>query len=156
VSKKIKKTGSLKEDPVYNNLIVSKFINYVMERGKKLIAQKIIYSAFQIIEEKEKKDPIKVFELAIKNTSPIFEVKSKRVGGATYQVPFPVKGDRALFLSLNWIINSAKSKKGKAMKDNLAKELIDSANNIGGAVKKKEEVHKIAEANKAFAHFANY
>ena len=156
MAKAIKKIGGLKQDPVYNNLTVSKFINYVMERGQKLTAQNIVYSAFKIIEEKEKKDPIKVFELAIQNTSPSVEVKSKRVGGATYQVPFPVKKNRALFLSLNWIINAAKAKKGQAMKEKLAKELIDAANNTGGAVQKKEEIHKIANANRAFAHFANY
>ncbi len=152
----IDKTKKLKKDPVYNNLIVSKFINYIMERGKKLTAQKIVYSAFEIIKNKEKKDPLKIFELAIKNTSPSTEVKTKRVGGATYQVPYPVKGNRELFLSLNWIINSAKAKKGRGMKDGLAQELIDAANNKGGAVKRREEIHKIAEANKAFSHFANY
>lgn len=146
----------LKQDPVYNNLVVSKFVNYIMERGKKMTAQKIIYSAFKIIEEKEKKDPIKVFELAIKNTSPTVEVKSKRVGGATYQIPHQVKGDRATFLALNWIIDSAKAKKGKAMKEKLARELIDAANNTGNAIRKKEEIHKIADANRSFAHFANY
>lgn len=156
MAKTIKKIGGLKQDPVYNNLTVSKFINYVMERGQKLTAQNIVYSAFKIIEEKEKKDPIKVFELAIQNTSPSVEVKSKRVGGATYQVPFPVKKDRSLFLSLNWIINAAKAKKGQAMKEKLAKELIHAANNTGGAVQRKEETHKIANANRAFAHFANY
>ncbi len=154
--KKTKKYIELKKDPVYNNLIVSKFINYVMDRGKKLTAQNIIYSAFKIIEEKEKKDPIKVFELAIKNTSPSVEVKSKRVGGTNYQIPHSVKEDRGLFLSLNWIINSVKTKKGKSMKIKLAQELIDAANNTGGAVRKKETIHKVAEANRAFSHFANY
>ncbi len=141
-------------DPVYNSPIVAKFINYVMRRGKKTVARKIVYGAFEIIKEKTKKEPLEVFDLAIKNASPLLEVKSRRVGGATYQVPVEVKGDRRLALAMRWIIQGAKNKKGKPMKEKLAEEIIDAANNTGWAVKKKTDTHRMAEANRAFAHFA--
>lgn len=151
--KKIKK-HPIAPDPVYNNTTVAKFINQVMRRGKKTIARKIVYRAFDIIKEKTKKEPLEIFEVALKNASPLLEVKSKRVGGATYQVPVEVKGDRKLTLAMRWIIKGAKSKKGKPMREKLAQELMDAANNTGWAIKKKNDTHRMAEANRAFAHFA--
>lgn len=140
-------------DVNYNSVALSKFINYIMKKGKKSVARKIVYDAMEIVVDK-KKDPLKTFEAAIENVSPLMEVKSKRVGGATYQVPIPVGKERRFSLASRWIINSAKSKKGRPMREKLAEELINAASNTGVAVKKKEEIHKMAEANKAFAHFA--
>jgi len=125
-----------------------------MTNGKKTVAQKIVYGSFDIIKEQTKKDPLEVFKLAIQNVSPVLEVKPKRVGGATYQVPMEVKGNRKLSLAMKWIIASSKNKKGRAMKFKLAEELIDASENKGNSVKKKENIHKMAEANRAFAHFA--
>ena len=125
-----------------------------MKRGKKTIARKIVYQTFDIIKEKTKKEPLEVFELALRNASPLLEVKSKRVGGATYQVPIEVKGNRKLALAVRWILQGARSKKGKPMREKLAEELINAANNTGWAIKKKSDTHRMAEANRAFAHFA--
>ena len=125
-----------------------------MRKGKKTIARKIVYGAFDIMKEKTKKDPLEIFETALENVSPRIEVKSKRVGGATYQVPIEVKGNRKMALAMRWILLGAKSKKGKAMKEKLAAELMDAANNTGWAIKKKSDTHRMAEANRAFAHFA--
>lgn len=141
-------------DSLYDNTKVAKFINQVMRRGKKTIAQKIVWGAFEEIKEKTKQDPVEVFELAIKNTAPVLKVKSKRVGGATYQVPIPVRGETRTSLAMRWIIKAAKSKKGKTMRERLAEELIAASKNTGTAVKKKEDTHRMAEANRAFAHFA--
>lgn len=141
-------------DPVYNNFLVSKFINHVMRKGKKTVARKIVYGAFEIIKEKTQKEPLEIFEQAIKNASPLLEVKPRRIGGATYQVPREVKGDRKITLAMRWIIQAAKSKKGRPMREKLAQELIDAANNQGAAIKKRDDTHKMAEANRAFAHFA--
>ena len=141
-------------DPLYSNVIVSKFINQIMKNGKKTIARKIVYGAFDIIAEKTKKEPVEIFETALENVGPKIEVKSKRVGGATYQVPIEVRGDRKLALSIRWIILGAKSKKGSPMKERLAIELMDAANNTGWAIKKKTDTHRMAEANRAFAHFS--
>ena len=141
-------------DPLYSNVIVSKFINQIMKNGKKTIARKIVYGAFDIITEKTKKEPVEIFETALENVGPKIEVKSKRVGGATYQVPIEVRGDRKLALSIRWIILGAKSKKGSPMKERLATELMDAANNTGWAIKKKTDTHRMAEANRAFAHFS--
>ena len=141
-------------DTLYSNLMVAKFINQVMRRGKKTIAKKIVYGAFDIIKEKTKKEPLEIFDLAIRNASPQLEIKPKRIGGAIYQVPIEVRGDRQLTLASRWIIDAAKSKKGKPMQEKLADELIEAANNSGAAVKKRENTHKMAEANRAFAHFA--
>lgn len=141
-------------DVRYNNGAVAKFINYIMERGKKSVAQKIVYGAFDIIAEKTKKSPIDVFDLAIKNVSPVLEVKAKRIGGANYQVPIEVRGERRYNLACRWLINAAKAKKGRPMAEKLAQELTDASQKLGEAMKKKEEVHRMAEANKAFAHFA--
>lgn len=149
-----KKKHIIPPDPIYNNVTVAKFINQVMRRGKKTIARKIIYQAFDIIKEKTKKDPLEIFEQALANAAPLLEVKPKRIGGATYQVPREVKRERRLTLAMRWIIRAAKTSKGKAMKEKLAEELIAAANNTGWAVKKKEDTHRMAEANRAFAHFA--
>jgi len=139
---------------MYDDTAVAHFTNKVMEKGKKTVAQSIVYGAFDIIKEKTKKNPLDVFREAIENAAPILEIKPKRIGGATYQVPVEVKGDRRLTLATRWIIAGARSKKGKPMAEKLSQELIDAANNTGTAVKKKIEVHRMAEANKAFAHFA--
>ena len=153
MSKKITKREIL-PDPVYNNITVAKFINQVMQEGKKTIARKIIYGAFDIIKEKTEKEPIEVFDLAIQNVGPLLEVKSKRVGGATYQVPREVKGDRRLTLAIRWLIQSAKTKKGKPMRQKLADEFIAASKDEGAAIKKKQDTHRMAEANRAFAHFS--
>lgn len=140
-------------DVNYNSVALSKFINYIMRRGKKSVARRVVYDAMEIIVEK-KKDPLETFEAAIENVSPSMEVRSKRVGGATYQIPIPVGKSRRFSLASRWIINSAKSKKGRPMREKLAEELLNAASNTGTAVKKKEEVHRMADSNKAFAHFA--
>ena len=140
-------------DPVYNDLAVAKFINFIMSRGKKGVAEKIFYDAMGTIKQRTKTDGIKVFENAINNASPVLEVKSRRIGGATYQVPIEVAEGRRFFLASHWIINSALSQSGKPMAERLAREFISAANNEGGAIKKKDDTHRMAEANKAFAHF---
>lgn len=142
-------------DSVYNSQVLAKFINNIMLDGKKETARKIVYGALDIIKEKNAdKEPLEVFEAALKNAGPSTEVRSRRVGGANYQVPVPVRPERQLALAMRWIINGARSKKGKDMKFFLADELLLAAAGEGEAVKKKENVHKMAEANKAFAHFA--
>jgi len=150
--KKVKRY--LAPDPVYSNLQVAKFINQVMTRGKKTKARAIVYGAFAIIKEKTKKDPVAVFEQALQNASPLLEIKPKRIGGATYQVPTEVRGDRKITLSTRWIIGAAQAKKGRPMKEKLAEELMMAAKNEGSAIKKKEDTHRMAEANRAFAHFS--
>jgi small subunit ribosomal protein S7 len=146
------KQKKIEPDSLYNSIEVSKFINQLMKKGKKTIARKIMYKAFENIKEETKKEPLDVFEKALDNTAPLLEVKSKRVGGATYQVPREVKGNRRLSLGIRWIINAAKAKKGKSMQEKLAHELIQAFNNEGEAVRKKVNTHKMAEANRAFAH----
>ena len=142
-------------DPKYSSILVSKFINNLMERGKKSISQRIFYSAIEkAAKELKKENSLEVLDQAMKNTSPLLEVKSKRVGGANYQVPYEVRGKRREALSIRWIIGAARKGKGKSMTEKLAKELIDAFNNTGEAVKKKDEMHRIAEANRAFAHLA--
>lgn len=141
-------------DRLYNDVMVGQLVNKVMKRGKKLLAQKLVYKAFDIVQEKTKKSPLEVFKQAIENASPLLELRPKRIGGATYQVPVEVRGERRLTLAIRWILDQAKSKKGKPMSEKLSQELIDAANNTGGAVKKKNDVHRMAEANKAFARFA--
>lgn len=141
-------------DPVYNNEEVAVFINHIMKRGKKTAAEKILYGSFDIIKEKTKKDPLEIFDQAIKNSSPFLEVKPKRVGGATYQVPREVKGERKISLAIRWIIEAARKKKGRPMKEKLAEEFIAASKNEGAAVRKKENSHRMAEANRAFAHFS--
>lgn len=148
------KKHKIAPDRVYNDTEVALFINKVMKQGKKSIAQKIVYKAFDLIKEQTKKEPLEVFKQAIENASPIVEVKPKRIGGATYQVPMEVRGERRLALAFRWIIDGARGKKGKPMSEKLAQELIDATNNQGIAIKKKTDMHRMAEANKAFAHFA--
>jgi len=144
----------LKPDPKYCNLVVSKFINSIMERGKKGAARKTIYNTLGFISTKLKKDPIEIFDLALKNVAPDLEIKGRRIGGANYQIPYEVRGDRKQTLAFRWIIEAAKAKKGQPMSIRLATEIIDAAKNQGSAVRKKEDSHRMARANKAFAHFA--
>jgi len=141
-------------DLVYDSQLVSKLINQIMRRGKKTIASKIVYRAFEIIKEKTKKEPLAVLEEALKNAAPLLEVRPKRVGGATYQVPVEVKGDRKIALAMRWMIQAAKKQKGRPMAEKLSDELILASNNDGAAVKKKLDTNRMAEANRAFAHFA--
>jgi len=143
-------------DYKHSSVKVSKFINYLMERGKKTVATRLVYDAFVIIEDKMKTDPKAVFETAIKNVSPILEVKGRRIGGANYQVPMEVMEPRKTTLGMKWIINAARAKKGKPMASKLAEELMEAYNKLGAAIKKRDDVHKMAEANKAFAHFARF
>lgn len=140
-------------DPVYHNKVVTKFVNKMMLDGKKSIAEKIIYAAFQKIEEKTSEKGIDTFQKALENVRPLVEVRSRRVGGATYQVPVEVRSERQQSLSIRWILESTRKRNERTMIDRLANELIDAANEKGNAFKKKEEVHKMAEANKAFAHY---
>lgn len=149
-----KEKRDLLPDPKYKNLAVAKFINMIMKGGKRSTAQQVVYGAFEVIREKTQKDPIGIFSQAIRNVSPLLEVKSKRVGGANYQVPIEVRGDRRVALAMRWIKQFARSKKGKPMSIKLAEELIDASNKQGAAIKKREDTHRMAEANKAFAHFA--
>jgi len=145
---------NLKPDAQYDNLLVSKIINSIMERGKKSTAEKIVYEAFDIIHEKTKKGGLNILEQALKNVAPLVELKSKRVGGANYQVPIPVSGERRTTLAIRWIKAAIDAKKGKKMAEKMADELIDASNKTGAAMKKREDVHRMADANKAFAHFA--
>ena len=140
-------------DPIYNSKLVTKLINNMMIDGKKGKAQTILYDAFDMIKEKTNKDPMEVLNAAMENVMPSLEVKSRRVGGANYQVPIEVKADRRQALGLRWIIQYARLRGGHSMSENLANELIDASNNTGAAVKKREDTHRMAEANKAFAHY---
>ncbi len=140
-------------DSIYKSKVVTKLINQIMQDGKKGTAQKILYEAFDIVEQKTGRPAMEVYEDALKNVTPALEVKSRRVGGANYQVPIEVSDERGQALALRWIVNYAKNRSGKGMAINLANELIDAANGTGGAVKKREDTHKMAEANKAFAHY---
>ena len=140
-------------DPVFFNLMVAKFVNYIMIDGKKGIAEKIFYGAMDQIKDKTKTDGLKIFEKAIENASPSVEVKSRRVGGATYQVPVEVKPARRLSLGIRWIVDAARSRSGMSLKRKLYQELLDASNGEGTAVKKKEDTHRMAEANRAFAHY---
>ena len=152
MAKKIKK-HEIAPDPIYDNMMVAKFINCVMKCGKKTIARKIVYGAFDILKEKTKKEPLEVFDSAISNASPLLEVKPKRVGGATYQVPIEVRQARGTSIALRWIRDFAKSKKGKPMPEKLAEEIIAAYKGEGSSIKKRDDTHKMAESNKAFAHF---
>jgi small subunit ribosomal protein S7 len=141
-------------DPIYNDIVVAKFVNYIMKGGKKSVAEKIFYKSLDIIKNKSKNDnPIETFKKALENVAPIVEVKSKRIGGATYQVPIEVSPNRRFALAMRWILTFSRSKKGTSMAHRLANELIAASNKEGSAYKKKEDTHKMAEANKAFAHF---
>jgi len=141
-------------DSLYQDVQVAQFINKVMKKGKKTTAQRIVYDAFLVIKEKTKKEPVEVFKQALENVAPILEVKPKRIGGATYQVPMEVRQERKFHLATKWILDAARSKKGKAMAEKLSEELLAASNNEGSAMKKKADTHRMAEANKAFAHFA--
>jgi len=140
-------------DPIYNNKVVTKLINNVMIDGKKGVAQKIVYGAFDRVREKTGRDPIEVFEEAMNNIMPVLEVKARRIGGATYQVPVEVRPERRQALALRWLTLYSRERGEKTMQERLANEILDAANNTGAAVKKKEDMHKMAEANKAFAHY---
>ena len=140
-------------DPVYGTKVITKFINSLMLDGKKTVAEKIVYRTFDIIKEKTKQDPLEIFNEAIKNVKPNLEVKSRRVGGATYQVPVEVRSERAQALAIRWLIESSKKRGDKTMQERLSKEFLDASTNKGNAIKKKDDTHKMAEANKAFAHF---
>lgn len=141
-------------DPRYQSEILSKFINAVMERGKKTVARAIVYESFKIMEEKAKRPPLETFELALKNVGPVVEVKSRRVGGANYQVPIEVGPKRRQALAFRWILGAARAKRGRPMALKLSEELLLAAENQGDAIKKKQDIHRMAEANRAFAHFA--
>ena len=140
-------------DPVYNSVDVSKFINRIMRRGKKSLAEKIFYSVMDRIKERTNQDPMEIFQKGLTNATPLLEVKARRIGGSTYQVPIEVKADRGFALSSSWIIEYAKKRGGKSIIEKLTNEIIDASNGAGAACKKREDTHKMAEANKAFAHY---
>ena len=140
-------------DPVYNSKLVTRFINKIMYDGKKGVAETIVYDAFDIIRSKTGKDPLEVFEAALKNAMPVLEVRARRVGGANYQVPVEVRPERRVTLGLRWLTSYARLRNEKTMEERLANEIIDASNNVGASVKKRDDMHKMAEANKAFAHY---
>lgn len=140
-------------DPVYNSKLVTRLINRIMLDGKRGVAQSILYNAFKLIQERTGNDPMEVFETAIKNIMPVLEVKARRVGGSNYQVPIEVKPERRTALGLRWLVNYSRNRGEKTMEERLAAEIIDASNNTGASVKKREDTHKMAEANKAFAHY---
>ncbi|MBN1356233.1 30S ribosomal protein S7 [bacterium] len=151
--RKVVEKREILPDPKHNSVIVAKFINNLMSDGKRSVAEGIFYDTLDIIEDRMKQDPMKVFKKAVENTKPLLEVKSRRVGGATYQVPMEVSTQRRQALSFRWLITYARGRSEKSMAERLAGELIDAANNRGAAIKKREDTHKMAEANKAFAHY---
>lgn len=140
-------------DPVFGNTLISKFVNCMMIQGKKSVAEGAFYGSLEIVKDRSKEDPVKIFKKAMDNVKPILEVKSRRVGGATYQVPIEVAQDRRTSLAIRWIIINARGRGEKTMREKLAAEILDASNNRGGAIKKKEDTHRMAEANKAFAHY---
>ncbi len=140
-------------DPIYSSTLITKFINCMMEKGKKSVSEGIFYGALDVIKERAKEDPVKVFKKALDTVKPVLEVKSRRVGGATYQVPVEVSQDRRTSLAIRWVISNARARSEKTMREKLAGEILDASNNRGGAIKKKEDTHRMAEANKAFAHY---
>lgn len=150
--RKIERKPSI--DPKYHSVLVGEFVNYVMRNGKKTVAQRVVYSAFNLIQKKSQTEPLGLFEKAVRNISPDLEVKSRRIGGANYQVPQEVRGPRKIALAFRWVIQAAKNKKGKPMAEKLAEEFILAANNEGSAIKKRQDTHRMAEANRAFAHFS--
>ncbi len=147
------KRKEISPDPVYHNVEVSKFINHMMKRGKKSVSEKIFYEAINLIKQKTGEEGIEIWKQAVENIKPELEVKSRRVGGVTYQVPVEVAPERQLSLAFRWIIKSARERKGRSMIEKLAQEIIDAKNNTGGAIKKKEDTRKMAEANRAFSHY---
>ena len=150
----VKKRKVTEPDAKYSNVLVSKFINKIMQEGKKPIARGIVYSALELVEKQTKKPAMEVFEKAMNNVFPAVELRSRRIGGANYQVPVEVRPERKTTLAIRWVVDSARSQKGKSMSVKLAEELVNAFNNAGGAVKKRQDVQRMAEANKAFAHFA--
>lgn len=140
-------------DPRYRSRAVAKFINNLMHDGKKTVAQTVLYDAFQIMEERARRNPLDTFEQAFRNATPVLEVKPRRVGGSTYQVPIEIRGDRRRALATRWLISSARNRAGKSMAEKLAAELLDAAQGVGQTIKKKEDTHRMAEANRAFAHY---
>ena len=144
----------IQTDLKYNDLEIAKLINYIMRRGKKTVAQKIVYHCFDLIKEKTKQDPRHVFNKALKQVSPLLEVRGRRIGGANYQIPFQVRGERRFALACRWLIEAANARKGQSMAKKLATEIMDASRGEGTAVKKRADVHRMAEANRAFAHFA--
>ncbi len=140
-------------DHFYNSTIISIFVNNILKKGKKNTAQKIVYTAMERVKQKAKEDPLKMFEKAVENVRPMLETKSRRVGGATYQVPIEVASNRSTSLAVRWLIRYARGRAGKSMEEKLSAEIMDAVNNRGGAVKKKEDIHKMAESNRAFAHY---
>ena len=140
-------------DPKYHSRTIAKFINRVMRRGKKGLAERIVYEAMDAIESQTRRNPVEVFELAIRNATPVLEVKPRRVGGATYQVPVEIRGDRRAALAMRWLINSARNRSGRTMAEKIAGELIDAAHGTGATIKRREDTHRMAEANKAFSHY---
>ena len=142
-----------KPDHFYNSTLISIFVNIILKKGKKNTAQKIVYTAMERVKQKAKEDPLKMFEKAVENVRPVLETKSRRVGGATYQVPIEVALNRSTSLAVRWLIRYARDRAGKSMEEKLSAEIIDAVNNRGGAVKKKEDIHKMAESNRAFAHY---
>ena len=140
-------------DPIYSSTLITKFINCMMVQGKKSVAEHIFYGALDVIKDRAKDDPVKVFKKALDTVKPVLEVKSRRVGGATYQVPVEVPNDRRTSLAIRWLISNARGRSEKTMREKLAAEILDASNNRGGAIKKKEDTHRMAEANKAFAHY---
>lgn len=140
-------------DPIYNNEMVTRFINKIMYRGKKSIAERLFYNSLKIVEKKSGKDPLAVFTQALENVMPIIEVRPRRVGGATYQVPVEVRAERRSSLGIRWMINYSRARSGKTMEEKLAAEILDASQGVGSSVKKREDTHKMAEANKAFAHY---
>ena len=140
-------------DPIYNSVLVTRLVNSIMLDGKKGVAQKVVYGAFDIIREKTGKEPLEVFTTAIENIMPTLEVKARRVGGATYQVPIEVRADRRQTLGLRWLTNYSRARNEKTMRERLAGELMDASNNLGAAVKKREDTHRMADSNKAFSHY---
>ena len=143
----------INKDPIYNDLVVAKMINMLMVKGKKSTAERIMYGALDIINKKSGKEPLEVFRQALDNVRPLLETKSRRVGGATYQVPMSVSPERGISLAMRWVRNFARSRKGRPMGEKLAQELLDSYNKTGTSIKKKEDTHKMAESNRAFAHY---
>lgn len=143
----------IQPDPKYNSILVTKLVNMVMSKGKKSVAERIVYSSFAVLEEKTNKNALEVFKKALDNARPLLEVKARRVGGATYQVPIEIRADRGTIVALRWIRNFARARKGKPMEEKLAQELLDAYKGEGSVIKKREDTHKMAESNKAFAHY---
>jgi small subunit ribosomal protein S7 len=149
----IVKKRKTQPDPFYNSTLISRFINLSLKKGKKTVAENIVYNAMEIVKDKTKEDPLRAFEKAVENVRPLLETKSRRVGGATYQVPVEVSSERSQSVAVRWLLNFARGRSGRSMEEKLAAEVIDALNNRGGAIKKKEDMHKMAEANRAFAHY---